>query len=158
MAQTRSMYPLRLPDELKSEVERLAKVSGRSMNAEMCMRIQNSINPGLFERPDTMSSTKCSTSIHEALDVIEESGIVIVGREQIEGIAAKDDRETTQLIAFLLSVGPSYGIFFQKDHAKYDRANFASRLGKLGFDTDSAQVVITNLRPMPTPDLVSLSD
>lgn len=38
-------YPLRLPEELKAQVAESAKAHGRSMNAEIIARIQQSFEP-----------------------------------------------------------------------------------------------------------------
>ena len=45
MKQTDPQYKLRLPQELKDQIETAAKQSGRSMNAEIVARLQASLNP-----------------------------------------------------------------------------------------------------------------
>ena len=119
----RSTYPLRLIVELKREVERKAKANGRSINSEICLLIQESLN---------MSNTE----IQQTLDAMQESGMVIVGREHIEGLAAKDARKPTELIPALMSIGRIHGIDFYQDQAKFNSFEFARKLGELGFDQD----------------------
>lgn len=99
-----------------------------------------------------------NTEIQQTLDAMQESGMVIVGREHIEALAAKDARKPTELIPALMSIGRSQGIHFYQDQAKFTSFEFARKLGELGFDKDTAQIVIANLRPVPTPELASLGD
>lgn len=44
-------YPVRMPDELRSELERVARENGRSLNAEILLRLQASL--GQAEPDDT---------------------------------------------------------------------------------------------------------
>ena len=45
MTRETPQYPLRMPDELREQVERAAKENGRSLNAEICERLRESLSP-----------------------------------------------------------------------------------------------------------------
>lgn len=47
MAQTDPQYKLRMPADLKAQIEEAAKRSGRTMNAEIVMRLKASFDIGL---------------------------------------------------------------------------------------------------------------
>ena len=44
-------YPLRMPEELRKQLEDCAKENNRSMNAEIIARLQASNGPGLISLP-----------------------------------------------------------------------------------------------------------
>lgn len=92
------------------------------------------------------------------LDAMQESGVVIVGREHIEGLLSNDSRAPKELIPALMTIGRAYGVHFYQDQAQFDGYELARRLGGLGFDRDAAHAVIGNLHPAPASELTLLGD
>lgn len=45
-------YPVRMPDELRAELERVAKENGRSLNAEILLRLQSTLDQPAEPQPD----------------------------------------------------------------------------------------------------------
>lgn len=96
--------------------------------------------------------------VEKTLDGMQESGVIIVGREHIEGLLSNDDRGPTEVIPVLMATGRARGIHFYQDQAQFDGFELARKLGEVGFDREAARAVIANLRPVPTPELMSLGD
>jgi hypothetical protein len=46
----RTSYPLRIPEELRTELEKAANLAGRSLHAEIVLRLQASIQPKQDDR------------------------------------------------------------------------------------------------------------
>lgn len=99
-----------------------------------------------------------SNELQKTLDSLQESGMVIIGREFIEVLVANDPRRPVELISALMTQGRSRGVHFYQDQAKFNFIELCRKLGELGFDKDTAQVIVANLRPVPAPELLSLGD
>ena len=51
MARTDPQFNVRMPADLKEKIEEAAKENGRSMNAEIVYRLQQSLDEGRAEKP-----------------------------------------------------------------------------------------------------------
>lgn len=108
---------IRLPDELKREIEAAAQKSGRSMNAEIVARLQTS-----FEGTPSQGIPKWYTAMGEItqrisglliLDVLEhvppalhESELMRTARDFAHGMAREDTRALSRALATLLLKKP----------------------------------------------------
>jgi len=100
------------------------------------------------------------SEIKAVITSLQESGLVVQGLtiDQIESMVKNDPRPVKEQFIALMATGRAYGIYFYQDQAGFDRDEFARKLGELGFGKNEAMMVLSNLRPTPTPELSSLGD
>ena len=61
-------YPIRLPKDLKAKIEEAAKLHGRSLNAEMVLRLDSTFNKPDTEEHDYLTQSQVQALIEQALD------------------------------------------------------------------------------------------
>ncbi len=100
------------------------------------------------------------SKIRPVIENLQESGLVVQGlsMDQIERLLREDERTARAQFTALMAQGRQYGVYLYQDQARFDRDEFARKLGEIGFGKDGAKSVIANLRPAPTPELSALGD
>lgn len=91
-------------------------------------------------------------SLSHILDELSKSGLVIRGREHVDGLLNRHPGNSVEQTISLFEQGRGYGVYLYHDRASFDEFEFARKLGELGFDQDKAKQIILNLRPEPAPE------
>lgn len=94
-----------------------------------------------------------SPSVNDALNDLCLSGLVIQGREHIDGLVDRASLSPSDAICMLFERGRAYGIYLYADQVSFDQIEFARKLGEIGFDSDNAKKIIANLRPEPAGEM-----
>lgn len=76
-------YPLRIPDELRDRLDAAAKAAGRSLNAEMALRLEESFKP---EPGPDLNRDFLTDVIFADFEDEEASALAKIDRESVEGM------------------------------------------------------------------------
>lgn len=76
-------YPLRIPDELRDRLDAAAKAAGRSLNAEMALRLEESLKP---EPGPDLNRDFLTDVIFADFEDEEASALAKIDRESVEGM------------------------------------------------------------------------
>ena len=83
-------YPLRMPPELREELELSAKEHKRSLNAEIVLRLNGSISSEKMQEPDFLANSK------------KKDAILKIAAEQLSKPENREDLQ--KLLKFILTV------------------------------------------------------
>lgn len=89
MKRTDPQYKLRIPEDLKSQIEGAAKANNRSMNAEIISRLEASFSGVVLSKPSDVTPY-----LGNFLALLEESGMFEItpkGREYIKSKKGKEE-------------------------------------------------------------------
>lgn len=94
-------------------------------------------------------------SAMDFIDEIQLSGVVVIGREYIDGLLSGSTIESPkEQVVAIFQQGRSYGIYVYKDVNSFNSEMFFIDLGKLGFNENQSLRIYNNINPKPFNELL----
>lgn len=154
MKQTDPQYKLRLPQELKDQVEEAAKQSGRSMNAEIVARLESSFvpSPGL----DATAAFLEYQLVSEAYEKFRQQRHDAHFAKAVEGLVAALEKKVPELVSDLQGEISQVQFFARMYPPVPDEA--LSLTSEMRFLMDKRQALIRHISLGHSEELFSYPD